>query len=210
MPTTYKGKYRNYKNKKWLEEKYHLLNLSMREICTLENIDRSTLIYWFRKLDVPARPASKRMTELYFNKEWLYQKYFVEKLSAQKIADLCGCSFIPVYYWLDKYGFERRYKGESKRVHSKDTQSVYKQLWGRKEYINWRYTMFARDDFTCGECNVRGGNLELHHIIPCRDYEEGIMREDNVITLCKKCHALTFGKEYTFSDKYQKLIKVVQ
>lgn len=205
----YRLEKRRYKDKRWLIERYHKDSMSLDEICDLEGIDKSTLLYWFRKHDIPRREKRRRITEYYCDKDWLYEKYCMEKLSAQKIADICGCSFVPVYYWLDKYGIKRRYKGESKRIYPKDSQSIYRETWGRKEYIEWRYQMFLRDNFICQECNKRGGDLELHHIIPCRDYEEGIMKEDNVITLCKSCHRKTFGKEYEFAGRYSALVEKV-
>lgn len=207
MPISFKGKFRNYKDKEWLEEKYFYEELSMDEICVIENINRSTLIYWFKKLNIKSRPASKRMKEPYANKEWLYEEYVVKGRSAYDLAEECGCSFVPIYYWLEKFGFERRYKGESKRIYPKGTLSVYKETWGRKEYSDWRFSMFKRDAFTCQECGKQRTYLELHHIIPCRDYEEGIMREDNVITLCKDCHRKTFGKEYEFVSKYKTMME---
>lgn len=49
--------------------------------------------------------------------------------------------------------------------------------------------------------------MELHHIIPRRDYEVGIMEEANAVTLCKKCHIKTLGKEYEFVEKYRDIVE---
>jgi hypothetical protein len=206
MPVSYTNQFRNYKDKNWLLYKYHVEKLSMDEICVLEGIHRSTLIYWFKKLGIVSRHASKRMTELYSNKDWLFKEYIVKERSAYDIAAECGCSCVPIYYWLKKFGFPSRYKGESKRIYPKGTQSVYNEVWGRKEYALWRHSMFVRDDFTCQGCGNKGGSLELHHIIPCRDYPEGIMENANTITLCKRCHKDTFGKEYDFVAKYKAVV----
>ncbi len=46
----------------------------------------------------------------------------------------------------------------------------------------------TRDDFTCALCNIKGGILHTHHIIP---FAENIETRDslaNLITLCKDCH----------------------
>ena len=58
----------------------------------------------------------------------------------------------------------------------------------------WRLKVFQRDNFTCQECEQRGGSLESHHIIPFKDLfgtsiEHRIFDIDNGITLCQKCHA---------------------
>ena len=72
------------------------------------------------------------------------------------------------------------------------------------EYIQWRTTVFQRDDYTCQECGTRGGDLNVHHILPYRDYPEPnfSLNTKNGITLCVECHRETFGKEYEFWCRY--------
>lgn len=71
----------------------------------------------------------------------------------------------------------------------------------------WISDVFTRDDFTCQECFIRGGDLEAHHIkLFSKIIKENNIRSlneaelcdelwniNNGITLCKKCHKLTFG-----------------
>ena len=85
------------------------------------------------------------------------------------------------------------------------------------ESIDWRNTIFQRDNFTCQECYKRGCYLEAHHIIgfavllhnflaiynqfsPIEDKEvlvrlaikyEPFWNIDNGKTLCKECHNMT-------------------
>jgi len=82
------------------------------------------------------------------------------------------------------------------------------------EYINWRNQVFKRDNYTCQECNKRGGNLESHHIKEffilfqefLNKYKQYNLTKDKKIlfsltksykpfwklnngkTLCKQCH----------------------
>ncbi len=70
----------------------------------------------------------------------------------------------------------------------------------RKERIQFRYKIqkkiFERDDFTCGNCNVRGGNLQVDHIKSWAKFPELRFDFDNCITLCAKCHyEKTFNKK---------------
>ena len=77
-----------------------------------------------------------------------------------------------------------------------------------RAYKNWRKAVFERDDYTCQMCDVRGGYLEAHHILPVRDNKNTLLifDIDNGITLCKECHDKTKGKEYEFVDRFQKII----
>ena len=73
------------------------------------------------------------------------------------------------------------------------------------KYRIWRSDIFTRDDFTCQECDVRGGKLEAHHkktfskILEENDIksiEQALLCEElwnlnNGQTLCKQCHKNT-------------------
>ncbi len=57
----------------------------------------------------------------------------------------------------------------------------------------WHEAVFARDNWTCQECKIRGGKLEAHHIKRFRDFPELRLAIDNGITLCQSCHNKTKG-----------------
>jgi 5-methylcytosine-specific restriction endonuclease McrA len=73
------------------------------------------------------------------------------------------------------------------------------------EYRQWRSDIFTRDNFTCQECEFRGGYLAAHHIkefykiieeYKIKTLEEALNCEElwninNGITLCKECHEKT-------------------
>ena len=58
------------------------------------------------------------------------------------------------------------------------------------EYRLWREAVFARDSWTCQECEKRGCYLHAHHIKSFSEYPELRLAIDNGISLCKTCHAL--------------------
>ena len=69
---------------------------------------------------------------------------------------------------------------------------VLKQIRHSYEYKKWIKLIFKRDDWTCKNCNKRGGKLEAHHI---RAFSK-IINENHIKTLedalkCKECHKLT-------------------
>jgi len=56
------------------------------------------------------------------------------------------------------------------------------------EYIQWRKAVYKRDDYTCQQCNQRGGRLEAHHLRQFATHTELRLDVNNGITLCKLCH----------------------
>jgi 5-methylcytosine-specific restriction endonuclease McrA len=64
-----------------------------------------------------------------------------------------------------------------------------------KEYKRWRYDVFARDKFTCQECDdKKGGNLNAHHIKSFANFPSLRLDIDNGITLCEPCHKKKHSK----------------
>lgn len=59
-----------------------------------------------------------------------------------------------------------------------------------EKYSQWRTAVFKRDDYTCQNCNERGGKLEADHIKLFSRYPELRLTVDNGQTLCKPCHKL--------------------
>lgn len=79
------------------------------------------------------------------------------------------------------------------------------QIRQHKKSIDWRNSVFARDNYTCQQCGDNsGGNLEAHHIkqistilienniitIQEAIYCNELFDINNGITLCKECHKL--------------------
>jgi 5-methylcytosine-specific restriction endonuclease McrA len=61
---------------------------------------------------------------------------------------------------------------------------------GRVEYINWRRAVYERDDFTCQDCEARGGRLHAHHLQPWAEFPALRYEIDNGVTLCVDCHRI--------------------
>lgn len=66
------------------------------------------------------------------------------------------------------------------------------------QYAQWRKAVFERDNFTCVNCGMRGGDLNADHLKPFADYPELRFDLDNGRTLCIPCHKLTpsYGGKY--------------
>jgi 5-methylcytosine-specific restriction endonuclease McrA len=59
---------------------------------------------------------------------------------------------------------------------------------GRSEYINWRNAVFQRDNYTCQDCNKKGGDLHAHHIKEWAKFPALRHTVSNGVTLCVPCH----------------------
>lgn len=80
-----------------------------------------------------------------------------------------------------------------------------KRIRSLVEYIKWRKTVFARDNYTCQVCGGRGGYLQADHIkqfaiimlennIKTKEQAQKcslLWNTKNGRTLCLKCHRKT-------------------
>lgn len=55
----------------------------------------------------------------------------------------------------------------------------------------WRESVFKRDDWTCQECEKRGGILNAHHILSFAKFIDYRFDINNGTTLCQDCHKKT-------------------
>lgn len=107
----------------------------------------------------------------------------------------------------NKYGFG--FRGENSPNWKGGITPLSQAIRGSIEYRQWRSDCFTRDKFTCQECLVKGGYLEVHHIkefsVILKEYSiksveesrhcEELWNLNNGRTLCKKCHFnITFEK----------------
>ncbi len=84
------------------------------------------------------------------------------------------------------------------------------QIRHSQKYIEWRDSIFTRDNYTCQHCGVSGCYLEVHHIkqisIIMKEHNITTLEQalscselwdlNNGITLCKECHdKITFDTE---------------
>jgi hypothetical protein len=63
-----------------------------------------------------------------------------------------------------------------------------KQQRKTTQYVSWRNAVYERDNYTCQDCNVRGGVLNAHHLQGFKKHPKLRCKVENGITLCLKCH----------------------
>jgi hypothetical protein len=77
------------------------------------------------------------------------------------------------------------------------------------EYKQWRLNVYKRDSYRCKMpgCGSDTRDIAAHHIFPKKQYPDKAFNIDNGITLCRKCHEKTFGKEMMYINS---LVRVIQ
>jgi group II intron reverse transcriptase/maturase len=106
-----------------------------------------------------------------------------------RMEDLAGCRYGEVHQgnnpYLDGEGLEREELFESDPW-----------LANAEDYEEWkdsRWKTLERDDWTCQKCGreIKGSSAHVHHKKPRRAYSDITRadREDNLISLCEKCHS---------------------
>lgn len=82
-----------------------------------------------------------------------------------------------------------------------------KRIRNSVQFRLWREAVFARDNWACQRCkDIKGGNLNPHHIKNFAQFPELRFAIDNGITFCEKCHK-EFHKKYSRKNNNQKQLK---
>jgi len=74
------------------------------------------------------------------------------------------------------------------------------------EAKTWRKMVFERDNYTCQKTKVRGGNMEVHHILNFSEYTELRFEIFNGITFSEKSH-LEFHNKYGWKNNTREQIE---
>jgi 5-methylcytosine-specific restriction endonuclease McrA len=144
------------------------------------HIARVKAVYCSRKCQVESQK-----TKLLEKKCKYCYKSFLVKPSAVKRYSTCSKEC------------QRKSRQDEKNANwkgGKTTKKERKKLMSRKEYKEWRLSVFIRDNYTCQTCMKRGGDLEAHHIKPWAQFEDLRYDVNNGQTLCETCHHNTFRK----------------
>lgn len=67
-------------------------------------------------------------------------------------------------------------------------RSERKTAMAQYPYRDWRNAVFARDNWTCQLCSIRGGYLEADHIKPWCAFPDLRYEVSNGRAVCRPCH----------------------
>lgn len=114
-------------DKSWLYNKYTIERLTLRAIAKIIGCSETTIrnrlmkynINFIKYVSPPYTEEMKKLLSLklkfHVDKDFLYQKYYIEEYSASKIASLLNVSETTIHTRMAEYGFVRRNKSEAKK-----------------------------------------------------------------------------------------------
>jgi hypothetical protein len=100
-------------DREWLEQKYAVEKLPIKAIAELAGVEYDHISYLVRtRYEIPLnRPIQRQFQP---SREWVWQKYIVEDLSAKQICELTGYSKSGFVHLLNAYGIESKVKPRPK------------------------------------------------------------------------------------------------
>ncbi|WP_078413739.1 HNH endonuclease [Priestia abyssalis] len=203
-----------YDNKEWLYEQYIVKKKGYTVIASELGVSYTTIldrILYFgwslrghKEID---KGAPRRGTK--------HTPESIEKIKSTRIkkriltkCQYCGEKIERVFSaykrsetnYCNQYCF-RKYLEEN-RVETED-------ITDSAEYKHWRLKVYKRDGYRCKMpgCYSQSRDIAAHHIFPKKLYPEKQFDISNGITLCRKCHEKTYGKEEQFIEM---LVRVIQ
>jgi len=176
----------NYRDEKWLHEKYWDEGLTQRDIGDLCDVTQACIKNWMKKHDIPTRSDAGQFEET--GKDHLVDTN----------CSNCG----------NKLTRRQDRLGENTFCNSKcmgewQTGENNPRFNPNKETIptgtNWNTiseNIRIRDNYVCQKCGVGEDetfSLDVHHIVPRRLFHKWASVDDgnvprNLITLCRGCH----------------------
>lgn len=89
-------------------------------------------------------------------------------------------------------------------TNNRDVHSLY-----NPEYVDWRSKVLKRDLFKCRLANEKClGGLQVHHILPWRDYPDMRYEISNGISLCHAHHPRKRAEEKRLVPLFKELVSV--
>ena len=123
-----------------------------------------------------------------------------------KLTLLCKCGK-QFYTYIDRFLVDKkrqcndcgilRRSGEGNPMWKGGITPETQKLRHSKEYINWRKSVFERDNYTCQCCgDSKGGNLQAHHILSFSEHEDLRLDVSNGITICSIHHDFRYHDSF--------------
>jgi len=116
--------------------------------------------------------------------------------------------------WADKIVKTRKERGgylckENNPMWRGGVTSENEKIRKSNKYLKWRKQIFEKDNYTCQECDKRGGKLIVDHIKPFAFFKKERLSIENGRVLCILCNKnapTTGGRVFSFMrEKYPEI-----
>jgi len=178
----------------WEEKK------NLREIGEMFGVSSPTMTRWFDRLGIPRRTGTEAQ--------------YLKNATPVAVCKECGKEFRTTAYRqargqgqfcskeCDDKNRRVRFRGSNNHTWKGGITPIVRSVKRSARYIEWRDSVFRRDDFTCQECGATCCVLNAHHAVPFsviwRKHRIKTARQayacnelwdtDNAVTLCLHCH----------------------
>lgn len=156
-----------------------------------------------------------RPSNLYWNRDWLFNEYVTKQKPASEIASQFGITEAAILHWLRKHEIPRRDMKEIRAEKHWGLAGDKNGMYGKRgsEVPNWKggctperqafyiseewknacSVVYKRDGAKCARCGV-AGKLHVHHVISF-SVKEKRADVNNLVLLCVKCHRFVHSKK---------------
>jgi hypothetical protein len=159
-----------------------------------------------------------RKPQAFRDKDWLEREYVQNRRSCGDIAREFGVTDESVIYWLRKHDIPRRSVAEARAVKHWGSPGPANGMYGKRgaQVPNWqggisplRQAFYSSGDWKraarivgardkgicrrCGKGPLGRWDSHIHHVIPF-GIESCRADPDNLVTLCRECHAFVHSK----------------
>lgn len=175
-------------------------NKSLKEIGSMFDVSSPTMTRWFDVLGIPRRSGTEAQ--------------YLKNMTPVVVCEECGREFRTTVYrqargrgrfcskLCDDNNRRIRFRGSNNHNWKGGITPAIKSVRNSTRYIEWRDSIFRRDDFTCRECGARCCVLNAHHKTPfsviwrrygIKTTEQAFDCDElwdmsNAVTLCLPCH----------------------
>jgi hypothetical protein len=198
----------------WLYDQYMIQKKGYTVIANELGISYTTILDRIRYFGWPLRGhhdidkgAAKRGKKL--------SPESIEKIKSTRVKKriLTQCMYCNKTFELRKSSYnkyENHYCNQDCfKKYLKDNRVETENITDSAEYKEWRLKVYRRDHYCCQMpgCSSKTKKIHAHHVFPRKDYPEKMFDVSNGITLCRKCHEMTYGKEMQFTDAFDRIVR---
>lgn len=209
-------------SKEWLHQKYIVEGLSTYEIGNLVNRDAKRVYEWLVDYGIETRKrkwSTKASGKPFQSEDWLREQYVLLNRSAGEISEQFGVTEQSIYFWMKRFGIERRTTSEARDTKHWGESGEANPMFGKRgsevpgwkggctperqafyssvEWANAVKVVWKRDNATCQRCGCMkrdsDESFHIHHIVSFA-VKELRAEPSNLVLLCAKCHRFIHSK----------------